>query len=452
MTGRDCARIGHGHHHGVHLLLAALAKHPSTPPVALRALAGLLAHRTSTAGQTAARFLYTNPATPDDVAASIDLALTFPSDLIELFASATPATPPERLRAALAAAPTAAVARFGLIRNAPPEARAVALDLMRSGQHTKAMNLIVCPDVTGSDLADVVHTQLTTAPVAPTSYVVSVATRTMPERLREFATIACDAPTRAALARYADIAEAGADPHRQRLADLADLAPTSLAAAITLLIDPATDPTTTLEVMVATSRTNARAGRMLATAALPTLVGTPAEWTATVLAALDKDVPISAPITSADRALTTLADLKVADANLSLTRTLLPRVSDPRTVATWAARTASIPADKLAVLLHPATDPVTRRVLADHLLPSARVVGVAARLSEDPAALRGLPVAFTPADPALEPAFLAALGPVAAELAGPLTDPAVARAFVALAPTFTGTIAELATTAVALTT
>lgn len=447
------------------LVLAALARHCATAPAALAAIAAALPadpdDRTGLDHITAAA-LIANPATPDHAAETARFTAEVADDLHLALRSRT--MPPARVQRLLddvsdheladyvtrAHAHPAAVAAFAAT-HLPPAARANLGD---------AATLVGHPGATTQTRLHAARILLSFNHPAARDAVVE-ATRHPADVIADLATVARNEAFAWDLNRYADLARCGTDPHAACLADLTALAGTGDPyARWTLLTDPATDPTTVAAHLLtwAGTREGVDHDLLRAVAWAPHLAGTPAAVTAQLTWYLNRPAP--RVVTDADDALRVLL-AEPTDLFRTFPFDLVHDATDPAVLDAIAAAPPTsigwLPAIVcLQVIAHPATGPDTRRTARDALArrvdgsdAATEMLAIAAagvRLSEDPTALTDVPLTalvrdWTPRRAGagiLDRALGAALDTVTPALA----DPSTAHAFVALAPTFPGTLRE----------
>lgn len=441
----------------VTLLLAGLARNPATPPGALAAIGTRLppAAERGHAERLTALALVTNPTTPEEVASRVDLALTRASDLGALVATGRAAgTPGHRIRAAAASAPPHTLAAYATWWCPHPAAASLALHAdLAAGKLTteRASCYAAVPDLDPDDLLLVVrHLLSVDLPARVKLGPLTAATRVLPDHLGELASTTTTSQIAERLARYAAAAAAGHDPHAQALRDVrGDADQGSLAATRILLTDPVVPP----EQVAADLLTYSYASQQYATVVTgtPYLATTPAGWTAHAIIRRTRPDHV---VVTADDVLPAFAAYPMEPAVADLLEGVLPHVTDPEALAGFAhtRRVLVDPAVAWAILLHPVTDAPTRHAamtaVRAHQWPDHPTY---LDLTGNPAALLDLPVpelARVRAEGT--PAVLTALAGACTAIAPALSDPAVTDALVGLAPTFTGTIAELATTAGAI--
>lgn len=453
------------------LLLAAIAAHPDTPPHVLTALADAVrrAHATTRLPWghpmvTTAAHLIANPNTPEAVAADLPLATSFADHLLDVFTAITVAgAPASRHDMVAAQADPEALAGIGFsMPLAPaPALRAALASCTRELGELDPMDAFMFtdqPHLTPDDAAIVVRAALSAPDHAYARQAVTTATRRLPARLADLAAVAVDPAARADLARYAAVAATGADPHAERMTDLLATArtdhPDAPAAARAVATDPTSDPAVVADLLV---RPTTRApvgepGLVRDILANPHLHATTAAWTAATPAHLRAGTPVA----TADDALAALA--QVAHSTPMLLRAVtdvLPYARDPQALAAWstARRVAGDTTAAFALAVHPVTDPVTRQRAARLLTDDGHDLHPALLAAGEPGGMGHLPVAV------LRPlnvqrwqtrVLCHALNPTLAHVLPALGTPTAVEVFLALEPTFPGTIAELTATARAI--
>lgn len=429
------------------MLATALAAHPRTPAPVLAALAEQVLAGPRPRSTTLAVNLWAHPATPEPVAAALagrarNMAGMFHAPV----APRVTDTPVDRIRALLHDARPDHLHVTATRCGGHPAFARIALDaLVDAGELTldTATQLVTRPDLAPAQLRPVVHTILTSDPELPTlEEAITTATRVLPGELSGLAAVARHCDTATALTRYAGAPR----PHELRLADLRGRAMTGdQAAAVALVTDPATTPARAAELLPRLHGAG-QDPQLLCEVVLdtPHLAGTPAAWTA-----LGMDLRPRAK-GSPVKVVPTAEDVLTGGPHRHrytewVAEQVLPHVTDPGVLHDWVTdpERGGSPAAYTAALTHPHATAATRTHAYARLDAAGHPVHPTwLRLGQDPTALTGCPLPLLEAR-FLLPAVLTALTPVL----GVLADPAVATAFTALEPTFTGTLAELVTTA-----
>lgn len=453
------------------LVLTELAAHPAAPPGLLRAIATALPDpfERIVEQHRAAIAVLVHPATPVDVRSTVPVTLHSEEDLH--YALTLAGQNSTGIRAALDRAHPLGLHEYGRWSKAHPAAVTALLTWHLAQPASRRSSRTMAQFINHPGVRPDLHVRVLAAVLADGSAgsdvidaAVTAATRYDPVTVGHLARTTRDPGARRELARYSVPARLSGPGAQVRLAQvLARAHGGDAGARRSVITDPRLAPRTVAELLVAWSGQDDSLDLALDVLSCPPLASTTVAYTATFIWCTE-GVRATAPVQSADdllRAVAQAADLSAEtmtcrDETVATMacRDMLVDVSDPDALEAWARLATRDLPTLVAVLVHPAASDATRTFVAaalsraieeDDLDDSATdLLPVARRLGTDPTALLDAPVpalsclpdtTAVPVRAALRPA----LDQVAPHLAG--TD--IATAFVALAPGFPGTLAEL---------